>query len=557
MNEDLLIANISGVQSFIDASRTTADLWASSTLYDELSRAAVGAAAAIDGVEVIMPATVGGGGSTNRVVALTPAGMGSTVAVAIADCVRDYWTSQIAAVVDLETRYSDRLAPQVDWVSVAGAERTYQEAWDEAQDALVALKRHRSFEPLASQDVVLCTSSAMLPAVRPKKGARVRLRENEALSAPHLMKRLRSFSTATPFPSTASIAASPLRLELLKQLTDNVDGDLCTAWRALARRIDQVRDLLDQAPPGFNTDPSRVDGAYLTGSGWQASEFFQGDGQPSSQLEDLARSGRSEAQQLVAASGQRLTPYLGLLAMDGDSLGMRLRPDHDATADVHRSIGSAVAGVSASLPGVIASEFGHEAVPVYSGGDDLLAFSSAPSLVRTYDLARATAMQGLSHSLPELTFSAALVWFHRSYPLAEALTRLREALREAKRARGSKNAVSLVALRRGGERAAVVLPNEASGIGSSAALVESVAVMFNRSESLGRRVTGDLVSSLEQLESLSHSQQRAEVARLLARHLPRDADAHASAEQLLAFGSVGKAVGMLEVASFLASEVLV
>jgi CRISPR-associated protein Cmr2 len=185
---------------------------------------------------------------------------------------------------------------------------------------------------------------------------------------------------------------------------------------------------------------------------------------------ELVAAGRCAAVHLVgvaAARGIRApSPYLAVVTQDLDRLGralgyMSLSEQRAASAQL-----SELASRQAEL---VSGRFS-AAHLVYTGGDDLLTFCPVHDALGLAaelraQVADATVSGPLSTAAPDgtpITASTGVVFFHMSNPLQDAVIGVREAIGQAKsvtdRAGGSRDAVCVVARRRGGVRAAMVQP---------------------------------------------------------------------------------------------------
>lgn len=170
----------------------------------------------------------------------------------------------------------------------------------------------------------------------------------------------------------------------------------------------------------------------------------------------------------------------------------------------------------------------HLGVPVYVGGDDLLAFTPAATA-----LASARACHDkVPPILP--TASTAVLFFHYHASLQGAVSTARTLLKEAKSNVPGKHGLAVGYLRRSGVSEASVQPWAGPGGGSAADLFG----IFTATGHLGRlspRLVADLdrdSSELERLSSCAPGLYRAELTRLIRRHT--DAGPHEAQESAAA-----------------------
>ena len=222
-----------------------------------------------------------------------------------------------------------------------------------------------------------------------------------------------------------------------------------------------------------------------------------------------------------------LTSYLAVLVQDLDGMGLFLGGRAcdgegrkiDVTPNEHGRVSqdllSAAARQSAALRnGALLG------IPVYAGGDDLLAFTPASKA-----LAAAQACHdAIPLSLPRA--STAVLFFHYHASIQQAMSAARKLLDEAKERVPDKHALAVGYLRRSGVREASIQPWAGRGGMSSAELFG----IFGRRQAqrLSPRLVTDLERDADELASLlgvSEKLYRAELARLVRRHAesePRD-----------------------------------
>jgi CRISPR-associated protein Cmr2 len=167
------------------------------------------------------------------------------------------------------------------------------------------------------------------------------------------------------------------------------------------------------------------------------------------------------------------------------------------------------------------------AVPVYAGGDDLLAFAPASTAI---DAAQACHAE-IPPTLP--TASTAVLFFHYHASIQQAMRQARSLLEHAKEAVRGKHALAVGYLRRSGVGAASIQPWTAQD-GSSAELFGLFA--REREPRLSPRLLADLQRDAGELAGLAEVSERlrrplyaAELTRLVRRHAGADASGHREA----------------------------
>ncbi|MGH9173097.1 MAG: type III-B CRISPR-associated protein Cas10/Cmr2, partial [Vicinamibacterales bacterium] len=146
-------------------------------------------------------------------------------------------------------------------------------------------------------------------------------------------------------------------------------------------------------------------------------------------------------------AGSSMPPYFATLVADGDRMGKHLSTLQSLEA--HRDFSRRLARFAGQARAIVIDERG---VPVYSGGDDVLAFLPVDTAIRCADRLRGSFTEIVGSGL---TLSAGISIGHYHDPLHLLLEWGRQAERAAKR---SRNALAVVwHTRSGGEEARIVV----------------------------------------------------------------------------------------------------
>jgi len=551
---DLVLATLPGVQAFIAESRTTADLHAGSRLVSQLTDAM--RAVARDRGRVVLPAEEAGGaedagnagappspapsktdsvGLPNRVVALVPPGTGRQVATDMADAVRTSWKAMVdrlpAAVRarDAETPGF----PSVRWVVVPEAtEATYARAWAQAGIAMDARRRTRDFPGYRAAGRPVCTLSA-----RWASSGRDR-RTGEELSTVAHVKR--AFRSGRGFPSTLSLASADYREKIIAAaetrpaLREAVAG-LRKAYEDLTSDHPALRGSSDLPGLGAaeNAGPdmawlAAVEGAWVYPGTWEPTSLARDHGLPAAPDSEACRRGERSADDLRRAAQNAGIPpptsYLAVIAQDADRMGEAMSNPPPGAPDLlrwHGQVSRMLVAAARREVRAVETEAGLLGRAVYAGGDDLLCFtpaSSALTAARTLNEVFTALAQPL---LPEVTASTAVVYFHAGTALQTVVRTAHGLLDDAKQ--NGRPGFGAAVLRRGGERARVILPWEppAPDAGTDARQ-PSVALLADLAEAYASGLSPRLASSLERdrvaLASLPPRWRDREIRRLMGRH---------------------------------------
>lgn len=462
---------IGPVQDFIATARKSRDLWYGSWMLSELSKAAA-KAIADGGGQLIFPSTTDIAqdlasrsefNAPNKIVGVIN-GAPSDVAIAVQNAIR----ARLHELRDNAFKtprnhpyFDERLATkQVEdlvefyWVSVAfDGDAGYPQARRTAEALLNARKATRDFQrfdgefkPKSSLDgmresviderAYIAAADSAVEKKRKSKELFERLgaRPAERLSGVDILKRLgeRGSSTAS-FPSTSHMAALPFLNHVDQNQKAGSRNDLIGEIRALLAGRDVVRE--------------EEDGALVFSS--RLAEWV-----PDRDERDAIA--RQMDVVLEKYAGQvRPQPYYALLAADGDNMGAAI--DHLTTQphplDEHRKLSVALSHFAQEAEKIVKE---HEGVPVYSGGDDVLAYLP---LHRVLDCANklaqqfATIMSGFTTAKGvSPTLSTGIVVVHHLEPLSDALELVRDAEKTAKTVDGKHGLAITVSKRSGVDR---------------------------------------------------------------------------------------------------------
>jgi hypothetical protein len=152
-------------------------------------------------------------------------------------------------------------------------------------------------------------------------------------------------------------------------------------------------------------------------------------------------------------------------------------------------------------------------VPVYAGGDDLLAFVPASTALTAAEQCH----DAIPLSLP--TASTAVLFFHYHASIQAAMSQARRLLKDAKEHVEGKHALAVGYLRRSGTSAVSIQPWPGREGASSAELFRLFAL--GGAEQLSPRLVSDLERDAGELAALRAASERlylAELARLVRRH---------------------------------------
>ncbi len=483
-------------------------------------------------------------GMPNRVVMLGPAGGGAEIARRAKVAVEREWDSWVRQALALNPEAQGGPGtpatpgfPVIQWVCVPALPGGYLAQWARVRDLLDARRRVRDFSDVSRWERrTLCSLSPRWPAEDSPDG--LKEYEKDTLSAVNWVKRRwRRIQNQDGFASTSSIASAGYRRDVADRLGDPEVAAAVSELMGAARQVRDERETPVPGLPDLRADPGRwlvrSAGPWIYEDRWQAESLARETKKELDALRPAVVRGAAAARHLAKImEGHGVAPpasYLAVMVQDLDGMGMFLSGARTNAAGVQLDVGPAAhVAISAALRRLAAAHRRKLAspdllgVPVYAGGDDLLAFVPAASA-----LAAAQACHDLIP--PDLpTASTAVLFFHYHAGLQAAMSRAREMLDQAKAAVPGKHALAVGYMRRSGASefsiqpwAVPAIPGAPGGpaASSTAGLLGLFAV--DRAHPLSPRLVTDLERDAGELSRLSVREDiyRAELARLVGRHI--------------------------------------
>jgi CRISPR-associated protein Cmr2 len=447
-------------QEFIATARRTRDLWFSSWLLSELSKAA---AREIGSKNLIFPAIINDDdlkpvsefNVVNKILAKVdddPQALGKQVKDAVHERLQEI---RAAAFADLEGAYDADKAeaqindlPEIYWAAVPLRD-DYKQARAEVEALLAACKNTRDFSstgkwsgngPKSSLDGL--RESVIRDAVALEKRG---VKKAETLCGVGLLKRFGKPANQKEnegFASTPHIAAWPLIQSFGRKHEKTLNE-----YISFLREKGIYRSAL-YSPPAPRSDIFPYDGHILFEE--QLKEYFDETAQKTELDQSLARLRKLLEEEI----GNNPSPYYAILHADGDRMGEAIGTQD--TEDKHRQLSAALSAFAGEARNIVAVNHGSL---IYAGGDDVLALvplhTVIPCARRLADTFRETLSDFKTAAGTSLTLSVGIGISHQMEPLEDALNLARAAEREAKQLDG-KNALCLKVSKRSGTVTTVV-----------------------------------------------------------------------------------------------------
>lgn len=490
-----LDVSIGPVQRFVGESRRTRDLWGSSYLLSYLSaQAAIGAVAAGGSVQLIdssLYRAVRDGatrgkeprfGTVPNHFQVTVDGDPQTVATAAEDGLRDAWRRLCDAVWDTYVAEVEALGVgsrniwdrqvggfwQVTWVAGDADVRGLlhrRKHWrshcppDEPGDKCSVMPEFQELSGhIRTHGPPARTAQATFWRRLGKAVGALDLGSHERLCAVALVKRLFPAVAESAlgwrldvqhWPSTVWVGALPWLHILQEADPEAADGyarEVTAAARAVRRPLPP--SLAPLAPAG---ELATLDANYLH-RGFVADprlcplpDVAEQDQEAPvraalrERLAALYRSGTGTAEQPAAVGGPSV--YYAVLRADGDKLG-------DLAVDAGRElVGRALAEFASGGDGIDGLVGRHLGVPIYAGGDDVLAMLPVPRALRcAADLAE---RYRTAFARPDAHLSAAVLFAHVRLPLSTALADSQRLLEEVAKEGNGRDSLAVGVLKPG------------------------------------------------------------------------------------------------------------
>jgi len=426
--------SIGPVQGFVATARASQDLWFGSWMLSELAKAAA-KVLKDDGHTLVFPASEGDLNPSspvnvaNKVVAILntdPNEVSKQIWNAIVnrrnELARDSFNSVLVRFNRAEADKQLEDLIEFYWAAVVyevdkGAD-AYQEARSHAEALFNARKNTRDFQQAQGKDGLLKSSldgfreSVLLEKSDIEKG--------ESLSGVDLLKRWGKRPSNEKFLSATDIAAKPFEIYL---------GERCEPLRQAIEAL--FLSIAARAEtPGTLFYVDRL--AQLIADEQDAKNFREA-------FAKLFRENNVDRQP---------SPYYALLQADGDNMGKTI--DNQKEPQKHSHLSSQLSAFAAQAKVIIKQ---YDGVPVYVGGDDMLAYlplHTALDCIKKLDKTFSEAMQEFhDKDGNQPTLSVGLAIAHHLTPLSDVLEQVRGAEKAAKKVSG-KNGLAISLAKRGG-----------------------------------------------------------------------------------------------------------
>lgn len=523
MPDAVLIFTFSPVQPFIAEARRAADLFVASNIIVKLARAA---AKVIKNYGSLVYPSAPDGDVPNKIVALAPWEKIKAVAKEGEKGLLCEW-EQITNTAKNEIKgrgpVPDKLWQEIwerqtshlweiYWSAASLANRTYAEAYKEADRALAGVKRTRIFEAAEEQGLKDSLSGRREALHTKERGARAywkeigqhvgaaKLRPNgrERLDALGATKRFCELA-AKSFPSTSTIASTDFLIKARDYLSDYRQA----IENLLGNHLYSVRK--DDKWP-YDKWPYDGDLLFMETLSQNRLEDSYGI-RPQELMEESIRKARQELGQVYKKLNAVPSPYYSLIVLDGDSMGERIDGclKEEDPKEAHRNLSERLLEFSKSIGQPVEEKY--TGYLIYNGGDDVMVLAPLSQTLNSVHF--------LSKEFKKITggtASAGVAVAHHLYPLDAVLRAARAAEQKAKKVT-DKAAVCVRVMKRSGEKFDVCSPWKAMGDNFDR------LVMFFKENMLPSRFAYEAMEQSQVVNPLEDSKIRnAVLKRLVKRH---------------------------------------
>jgi CRISPR-associated protein Cmr2 len=492
--------SIGPVQEFIASARRTRDLHFGSWFLSELSRAAAYTInaekgklifPAPDNIELLQPDHQFN--VANRILALVeqePEDLAALIQAAVYErlhVIRDKAYKDIALFGKQRTIAYTQIDDLVElvWVALPYQEGNYHEVRGQLESLMAARKNTYAFQPVAWGATVPKSSidrqlESVIPESEypPRNATATEQQETlqrlynrygvaglgERLSGVDLLKRSGRTAFDSHFPSTSHIATLPF-LQRMKRIDAAGKQKLHSIWDNYVNQLSTLAiiPLREQNSYVYSAHPilDRSDGALLFEG--RLADVLGIPSTDATQNEKLLKARdelrafyRSLDEQFskIGFGKARPSTYYALLQADGDSMGDLIDALAERGYEWHRELSQALSRFAGSVRKIV-NDY-HQGAPVYSGGDDVLAFLPLHTVLacaidlktRFHDALKDLASQ-LGRQPPTLSVVIAIV--HHLDSLREARNLADDAEKQQAKRMNGKNALAITVSKRGGE----------------------------------------------------------------------------------------------------------
>jgi CRISPR-associated protein Cmr2 len=448
-----LYFSIGPVQGFVAQARRTRDLWAGSFLLSYLSNAAMDAVVAHGG-RVVLPArgpVQPFGTVPNRFLA---EGVDAEGAREAAASVQRAWARIAEAVWQDVVEHVARLGKDTRPIWTRQVNGFWEITWAIGAPGCLDARKHWRTPPLRVEGGDHCALMSDLQEISGYVRAREQqqqddfwaalrarcgvldLAKDERLCAVALIKRLfpRVVESTTgltfraqSWPSTSYLAAVPWLAHVARHHRDTM-RDYASRAQSLAGKAFGERHTHIACLRDVDTGGSRflhMDGNFFFVQQLENANRTPFD-EPAGDDDPKRRALVRALEEIHRQVGRKPAPYYALLSMDGDSMGKLLsqaRELHTGTGAAEEIVTRSLKAFADQVPDLVRA---HNGVPVYAGGDDVLALLPAPDACAcAAALAERYRRSFAQHCPPALagdaTLSGAIVYAHYATALRQVL----------------------------------------------------------------------------------------------------------------------------------------
>lgn len=468
----LLSISIGPVQDFISTARRSRDLWLGSWLLSELSKAV---AKEIGGKNLIFPAISDDAqleenskfSVVNKILAIVE--HPQEVEINCRNAIRKRLEKIYQEVFDEIDRklqkngkifYRAEAEAQIKdmvefyWAAYPYDKNNYAECRERVEILLNARKSTRNFAtatPWASNAPKSSLDGQRESVIEdakiddPEIQRIFALRRKERLCGVGLLKRLGAKGTDDRFFSTSHVASLPL-LDSVKDKRVS-EFDYIRDLTGISGEIEEseFKKIVGKTPIAHDFF-ANYDGHLLFEE--RLTDFFEGD-----RLKEAGKALKQFMKNAFDDENIKPVPYYALLLADGDRMGTVI--DKQENEDDHKELSKVLSDFAQEAKTIVEKKESRGSL-IYAGGDDVLALlplhtvlDCARQLADEFNKKLSANPKFVDRNGNPPTLSVGIAIAHHIEPLQDALTKMRDAEKEAKKVNG-KNALAIVLSKRSG-----------------------------------------------------------------------------------------------------------
>ena len=474
MNKHLFLFTITPVQSFVEQSRKTQDLYAGSFLLSYLCKTAGKKLDSANSAKIIFP-NFDNQSNPNRFLAVVEADENAelkTIGEALQEAVEDEFKKIAKSVIDnLKVDKPNGVDEQIEsyftvnWLFLPFDEKDYKQRYAEIESLMGAIKTVRVFKQFSDSEK---GRKCSICGERNVKFYRLTEKEKNA----NYVKRKKLFSNHVHIVEFEDY--EPIILKYLQSgeglcavcftkrcleksgLSDYNPNFPSTAKIALFGAFDKLKKKDNSIGNQIDSDNYEPQGIFALKNNKRLEDIDDFKSLPKKKVENTQK-----LYDALKDNDIHYSPYYAVMLFDGDNMGEWLSGDRikkDRLKEFYEKLTRKLGEFADSVRNIIKDPMG---VTVYAGGEDFLGFFNLNHLLGGMKMLRKKFDEKVNQPLKSegfflfdssnMTFSAGVVIAHIKTPLSEVLNWARKMEKMAKEIDDNKDAFAIAVLKHSGE----------------------------------------------------------------------------------------------------------